>query len=51
MYDDNNTGIETVKKCIEEMRCGDYSEKLGMLESNVAVQSMIDSNAIRIGSK
>ena len=51
VYDDNNTGKETVKKCIEEMRCGDYSEKLGMLESNVAVQSMIDSNAIRIGSK
>ena len=49
VYDDNDTAIGLVKKCIEEMQHGNYLEVLGMLESDAAVRSMIASNNIRIG--
>lgn len=50
VHEDNDTAINLVKKCIEEMQHGDYAEVLGMLESDMAVQSMINDNSIRIGA-
>jgi predicted Zn-ribbon and HTH transcriptional regulator len=49
VYENNNAGIDVVRKCIEEMEGGNYEVSIGLVESEVAVQNMIKDNSERIG--
>lgn len=51
VYDDNATGIEFVRRCIKEIEVGNYEDVVGMVDTDIVVQSMKDSANKRIGGE
>lgn len=51
IYNDNQSGIAIVKKCIEELVSGDYSDMIGNVEEKDVVIRMKNKNDLRIGGK
>lgn len=51
IYNDNNKGIEIVKKCIEDLNAGDYDDMIGSVEDYNFVLQMKKDNHIRIGGE
>lgn len=50
VYDNNEQGLEVVKKCIEEIRSGNYEDMIGMVEDYSLVLGIKNSNDKRIGA-
>jgi hypothetical protein len=48
VHQDNARGLEIVRKCIEQMRAGDYEDYMGMVDEEV-VKQMREENKRRIG--
>ena len=49
VYNNNDRGLEVVKKCIEEMEVGNYEDSIGLVDSIEAVENMRKDNLKRIG--
>jgi hypothetical protein len=50
VYNDNNAGIELVKKCITEMENENYDDTFGLLETDCVAQVWKQENDKRIGA-
>jgi hypothetical protein len=48
VYGDNRKGLDIVRRCVEEMQAGDYSDHMGLVDEQVARQ-MKEENSSRIG--
>jgi hypothetical protein len=49
VYEDNDAALEVVKQCINEMEEGNYEDHIGLVESRMVVESMMNDNKDRIG--
>jgi len=50
IYNDNESGIQIVKKCIEELLAGDFRDMIGNVEHKDVVLQMKNKNDSRIGA-
>lgn len=50
IYNDNDKGIEIIKRCIKEMEESNYEDHIGLVEEEV-VNRMRSENKLRIGDK
>lgn len=48
VYQDNASGLEIVRRCVEEMLAGDYGDHMGLVDE-VVVRRMKEENSSRIG--
>lgn len=51
VYNDNRSGLNVVRNCIDEMVSGNYDDNIGMVEDRNGVLRMRSENRLRIGSK
>lgn len=51
VFNDNSSGLNIVKKCIEEMEQGNYNDNIGMVENIDVVLKMRQQNRARIGDQ
>lgn len=49
VYNDNDAGIEVVKRCVKEMEQSNFEDVLGVLESPEVVAQMRTNNQVRLG--
>ncbi len=51
VFNDNSSGLNVVRTCIEEMKEGNYNDNIGMVENKNIVLKMREQNRLRIGDK
>jgi hypothetical protein len=49
VYNDNSSGLDVVKNCLDEMLSGNYDDYIGMVEDRNVVLSMRAENRERVG--
>jgi hypothetical protein len=51
VYEDNETGLEIVDRCLDEMAVDNWEDVVGLVESKDAVEAMRSGNKDRIGGE
>ena len=49
VYENNESGLKIVERCLDEMSAGNWEDIVGLVESKDAVQAMKSGNEDRIG--
>jgi len=49
VYNDNESGLKVVERCIHDMENGNYEDDIGLVESEMVVEKLKNDNSQRIG--